>query len=222
MTTSALSSVVTHTVALPENPVVPALPGAKSTLTLGLVPALAPYLGAVPDSEPPFDARARAPRTRSLPTARTAIRHRPESRLISPSGSTLSAIPAAPAEVRDHNVPGWSCEADSGITRTAALDLPPSRTASHMLARAVIEVIFGYRQLAQLRIHCAPEVFAGIGQQIRVGGPPPTLMSVRATEPADGVVEASAVFRRRNRAAAMAFRLQGIDGRWRITALQIG
>ena len=48
------------------------------------------------------------------------------------------------------------------------------------------------------------------------------LLSVHVCEPADGVAEVSTVFRRGGRARAVAFRLQGVDGRWRITALQVG
>jgi hypothetical protein len=47
-------------------------------------------------------------------------------------------------------------------------------------------------------------------------------MNVRVCEPADGVAEVSAVFRRADRVRAIAFRIQGVDGRWRITALQLG
>ena len=49
-----------------------------------------------------------------------------------------------------------------------------------------------------------------------------TLLSVHVSEPADGVAEVCASFRRRTRVAALAFRLQGIDGRWRLTDLQVG
>jgi hypothetical protein len=45
---------------------------------------------------------------------------------------------------------------------------------------------------------------------------------VRVCEPVDGVAEVSAVARRAGRAHAVAARLEGIDGRWRCTALQIG
>ncbi len=41
-------------------------------------------------------------------------------------------------------------------------------------------------------------------------------------QPTDGVAEVAAVFRTAERVRAMAFRIQGIDGRWRITHLQIG
>jgi len=45
---------------------------------------------------------------------------------------------------------------------------------------------------------------------------------VHVCEPVDGVAEISAVARRAGRAHAIAARLEGIDGRWRCTAVQIG
>jgi hypothetical protein len=45
---------------------------------------------------------------------------------------------------------------------------------------------------------------------------------VHVCEPVDGVAEITAVARRAGRAHAVAARLEGIDGRWRCTALQIG
>jgi hypothetical protein len=45
---------------------------------------------------------------------------------------------------------------------------------------------------------------------------------VRVCEPADGVAEASAVVVDGGRVRALAFRLVGLDGRWRVEALQIG
>ena len=46
--------------------------------------------------------------------------------------------------------------------------------------------------------------------------------SVRLCEPADGVAEASAVVVDGGRVRALAFRLVGLDGRWRVEALQVG
>jgi hypothetical protein len=48
------------------------------------------------------------------------------------------------------------------------------------------------------------------------------LGAVHVCEPVDGVAEVSAVARRDGRAHAVAARLEGIDGRWRCTAVQIG
>jgi len=49
----------------------------------------------------------------------------------------------------------------------------------------------------------------------------PRLSSVRVSEPADGVAEVSAVVRHGERARAVALRLEGMDGRWRCTALSV-
>jgi hypothetical protein len=46
--------------------------------------------------------------------------------------------------------------------------------------------------------------------------------SVRVCLPADGVAEASAVVVSRGRVLAVALRLEGLDGRWRMTALEVG
>jgi hypothetical protein len=47
-------------------------------------------------------------------------------------------------------------------------------------------------------------------------------MSVRICQPTDGVAEVSATVRSGARARAIAFRMEGVDGRWRVTALDIG
>jgi len=83
-------------------------------------------------------------------------------------------------------------------------------------------VLSGQRPVAQLRVHCAPEVFAGLQGRPARRGALGHLLNVRVCEPADGVAEISVVFRRAERVRALAFRIQGLDGRWRITALQTG
>jgi hypothetical protein len=45
---------------------------------------------------------------------------------------------------------------------------------------------------------------------------------VRVCEPADGVAEAAAVVHGPQRTRAVALRLEGMDGRWRVTAFQAG
>lgn len=162
------------------------------------------YLAPVPDCEPPFDDE----RPGYAPVSGAAARW------------TWSRSIGTP--VADRTVPGWCISADMGVSRTRRSALPDPRDTAAVLARAFIEALAGLRQLNQLSAHCAPEVFAGLRPRVRQGGVPPKLMSVRASEPTDGVAEASAVFRRGQRVAALAFRMQGIDGRWRVTDLQIG
>ena len=50
----------------------------------------------------------------------------------------------------------------------------------------------------------------------------PVVASVHLSEPADGVAEACAVVDTGPRRRALALRLEGLDGRWRCTALQLG
>lgn len=120
-------------------------------------------------------------------------------------------------------MPKWSSEADVGVRLTASENLPPAKKAASVLARALVEVLSGRRPVAQLRVHCAPEIYAGLLER-PIPGPMslPHLLTVHVCEPADGVAEVSAVFRRAERVRALAFRIQGVDGRWRITALQLG
>jgi Family of unknown function (DUF6459) len=54
------------------------------------------------------------------------------------------------------------------------------------------------------------------------GTAPLVVGPLHVCEPVDGVAEVSAVARRAGQAHAVAARLEGIDGRWRCTALQIG
>ena len=136
---------------------------------------------------------------------------------------TTSRMAAAPPVVQSSAVPAWSDEADIGVRLTTTADLPSAERSASVLARAVIEVLSGRRPLGQLRVHCAPDVYAGAG---RIGRPfasaaLPHLVSVRVCEPADGVAEVSVAYRRAERVRALAFRIQGVDGRWRMTALQL-
>ena len=192
-----------------------------------------PYLAPVPDCEPPFDdertgvnriQQLRAPRAldpgRRIP--------RPRSPLAAPPGPSTPTTPTTPPiaghpeAIADVAVPGWSQDADIGVRRTTTAELPPATRSGPMLARALVEMLSGQRPVAQLRVHCAPEVFAGLQARPKVPGSLSHLLNVRVCEPADGVAEISAVFRRGQRVRALAFRIQGVDGRWRVTALQTG
>jgi hypothetical protein len=133
------------------------------------------------------------------------------------------ATPRAPLTIADLDVPDWSTEADIGIRHTPARNLPRAAVASRTFAAALLDIMTGRRADRQLRPHCAPTVFGGL-QTLTAAMPdePGTVLRLHVSEPADGVAEVSASFRRDARVAALAFRLQGIDGRWRLTDLQVG
>ena len=95
-----------------------------------------------------------------------------------------------PTTIASTGVPPWSSEADIGVRKTASEHLPPADRAASVLARALVEVLSGQRPLAQLRVHCAPEIYAGLGERpSRDRMALPHLLTVRVCEPADGVAE---------------------------------
>ncbi len=113
--------------------------------------------------------------------------------------------------------PAWSVRAD----------LPDPRAAGRLLFTTVLEALAGRRPLAQVQRLTAPGVHAALAAGRRPawcsGGTAPVLLGpVHVCEPVDGVAEVSAVARRAGRAHAVAARLEGLDGRWRCTALSIG
>jgi len=137
-------------------------------------------------------------------------------------GVTSSTAASSPL-VHSADVPAWSEEADIGVRLTTTADLPSAERSASVLARAVIEVLSGRRPLGQLRVHCAPDVYAGLANRPTFASAAlPHLVSVRVCEPADGVAEVSVAYRRADRVRALAFRIQGVDRRWRMTALQLG
>ena len=205
-----------------------------------------PYLTAVPQCEPPFDDEIEArekpvgPRQQGLTvdgagasTARltlgvpfhpvpTALGGRVLPERKPPTAVTARATGRA-TSIAAVGVPPWSSESDVGVQRTGTGSLPPAARTGPVFARALIEVLSGRRPVAQLRVHCAPDIYAGLTQRPSAGALAlPHLLTVRVCEPADGVAEVSAAFRRADRVRAMAFRIQGVDGRWRITALELG
>jgi hypothetical protein len=91
------------------------------------------------------------------------------------------------------------------------------------------EVLAGARPPGQLAGVATLEVLALLERNAgRLGARPgaraqrPVVGSVHVSEPRDGVAEACAVVDTGPRKRAIALRLEGIDGQWRCTALQIG
>jgi hypothetical protein len=116
---------------------------------------------------------------------------------------------------------------DFGPSWTIRADLPDVRDAGRRLITCALEALAGRRPIAQLQSMTSMGVFAALsgGRRPRwcAEGTSPLLVGqVHVCEPVDGVAEVAAVARRNGRAHAVAARLEGIDGRWRCTALQIG
>ena len=121
---------------------------------------------------------------------------------------------------------------DFGPQPTARRDLPDPAGACTALVQAIVEVLGGARPSAQLARWLTADVYsglqrrAGLAARLRRGAAPtPThsvVRRVRVCEPRDGVVEACAVIVEQDRVRAVALRLEGMDGRWRATAVEIG
>ena len=108
-------------------------------------------------------------------------------------------------------------------------DLPDPRPWAGHIAQGLVEVMAGARPAPQVLRWTTPEVYAAVARRAAVsarrgaGSTRRTVVrGIRVCEPADGVAEASAVVVDGGRVRAMALRLVGLDGRWRVEALQIG
>jgi hypothetical protein len=128
---------------------------------------------------------------------------------------------------RDSSVDDTDPAVAAVVTPRAELPEPGQWTAQ--LVQAVLEVLAHERPRHQLARWLSPEVYAELGLHLaatpaRGPGTSParvrrTVSSTHVFEPADGVVEATAVVVGGRRARAVAVRLEGWDGRWRCTRL---
>lgn len=159
-----------------------------------------------------------------------------------------NGLPSSPAP--DHvpalrlvtDLPGRRCDltgddlADFGPQPTGRAALADPRAWARRLVQALVEVIAGDRPLTQLVRWTSSAVYDDVaallpvhrpGRVSRSTGPADqavraAVCSVHLTEPADGVAEVAATVRRGRRTTAVALRLEGLDGRWQCTALEVG
>ena len=120
-------------------------------------------------------------------------------------------------------------DADFGPLPTATSDLPDAARWARQMVQVIVEVLSGQRAATQLLRWTVPEVYdevrsrttprssSGTAPQRR-----PRVGTVRVCQPADGVAEAAAVVHGPQRTRAVALRLEGLDGRWRVTVFQAG
>lgn len=127
-----------------------------------------------------------------------------------------------------------------GEQTTATSDLPDAREWAHRLGLTIAEITVGLRPPTQVVRWTTPEVYAVVARRAlvvaernarrplassgRVARPRPRILvrRVHVCLPADGIAEAAVVLQDGPRVRAMALRLAGYDGRWRVEALQIG
>ena len=120
---------------------------------------------------------------------------------------------------------------DHQPTPTSAL--PDPQPLIENLTRCVIEILAGARELDQIARWLSDDVYRHLLKRVVLSSrarqakgsaalrPTFTIGSIMLCEPRDGVVEASVVVRGRARVRAVALRLEGLDSRWRATAVHV-
>jgi hypothetical protein len=101
------------------------------------------------------------------------------------------------------------------------------------LTRCVIEILAGARDLEQISRWVDDSVYRHLLKRVVLSArarqargqiatrPTFSIGSTSVCEPRDGVVEAVVIVRGKARARAVAFRLEGLDSRWRATAINV-
>ncbi len=111
--------------------------------------------------------------------------------------------------------------------------LPDPAPLLENLTRCVIEILAGARELEQISRWLSDDVYRHLLKRVIISGrarqakgqaavrPSFTIGSTSVFEPRDGVVEAVVIVRGRARSRAVAIRLEGLDRRWRATAIHV-
>lgn len=111
--------------------------------------------------------------------------------------------------------------------------LPNPQPLLENLTRCVIEILAGARELEQISRWVSDDVYRHLlkrvvlsararqakGQVVR--RPNFAIGSTSVYEPRDGVIEAVVIVRGKARTRAVALRLEGLDNRWRATAINV-
>lgn len=120
-----------------------------------------------------------------------------------------------------------------GEQRSSSSALPNPQPLVENLTRCVIEILAGARDLEQVARWVTDDVYRHLLKRTVLsararhakgqspGRPAFALGSTMISEPADGVVEAVVIVRGKARTRAVALRLEGLDGRWRATAINV-
>ena len=160
-----------------------------------------------PVPEPPYDDE--------LPSALRRLRTAP----LRLAPAPLRLVPPLPGEDDEWTRP-----------RTPLDALSPVQPFAHALVQRLLEVLAGVRPVTQLQRDTTPELYGRLERYVaalpRSTGARPdgrAVRSVRVQTQPEGVAEGCATVKRQTpqgpRAAALAFRLEGLEGRWCCTEL---
>ncbi|MBX3093720.1 MAG: 3-hydroxyacyl-CoA dehydrogenase [Cryobacterium sp.] len=111
--------------------------------------------------------------------------------------------------------------------------MPDPRPLLENLARCIIEVLSGARDLEQIARWVTDDVYRHLLKRVVLAAraraatgrsaarPSFDIGSTAVSEPRDGVVEGVVIVRGRARTRAVAIRLEGLDRRWRATTINV-
>jgi hypothetical protein len=142
---------------------------------------------------------------------------------------------ATPGEILPSKVIKSRFDSDEffGHQRVARAALPSPEPLLENLTRCVIEILAGARDLEQIARWVTDDVYRHLLKRVvlsararRARGqvvvrPAFSIGSTTVCEPRDGVIEAVVIVRGRARTRAVALRLEGLDHRWRATAINV-
>ena len=112
-------------------------------------------------------------------------------------------------------------------------ELPDPEPLLINLTRCVIEVLAGARELDQLARWVSDDVYKHLLKRVvlsararavkgqRAQRPTITIGRITISEPRDGVIEAVVIVHSKVRVRAVALRLEGLDHRWRASAINV-
>ena len=148
----------------------------------------------------------------------------------SPAPSSRPDTTATPVNTR---LASYNDEDYFGFQRTASSDLPDPVPLAENLARSVMEILAGARDLEQISRWVTGDVYrhlvtrvqasarARAVKKIPVYRPSFTLGRTMVCAPSDGIAEVVVVIHGKARSRSIAMRLEGLDGRWRAVALHV-
>ena len=128
---------------------------------------------------------------------------------------------------------GISTDEFFGHQPTATTALPDPQPMVENLARSVMEILAGCRDLEQISRWVTDDVYRNLLQRVHISRraravkkqavvlPTFGLGRTIITHPTDGVVESVVIVHGKARTRSIAIRLEGLDGRWRATAIHV-
>ena len=178
-----------------------------------------------PATEPPYDddVDGQTVQGAAVQGALALAFHLPGGLPVEPAAPTLRLVAPPDPQTDPHYF---------GRQQTPLHALPDPRLFAGRLVQAMLEVAVAARPLGQLVRWTNEDVYRQLARQVRIAGHEDAtsrrrlatgqVRSVRVSEPRGSLVEVCAVVQHRTRAAAIALRLEGVDGRWQCTAVQFG